>query len=708
MSAVYSIEYAKSGRAGCKAGKSCTDKTIKQGDLRLGTTYDSGAFVGTSWRHWLCTTPKVLSNIGSVDCLEGFNALTEADKFMVNEAFQHGRVEKPDAEPAEDTAQPSSPKEAKPAKAKKPTKKEQAAAKAEEEEKPAKKARKPTKKQQEAAAAEESEEEESEEEEAKPAPKKRAPTKKQQEAAAAKDKTKAAGKKKAAEPAAEAPAKKRAAKKKEAEPAEEPPAKKARKPSKKQQEADAAAEDEEQEKAAAKPAKKPTKAAGKKKSAEPAEQPPAKKARKPTKKQQEAAARKEVEAAAVEEGEEEGGGSEEAEPAAAPPAKKGRAPTKKQQEAAAAKAAKGNAAAEPAEPEAEEEEAEEEPAEAPQKARKASDKAKKSGQKAEPVAAAPAKGLLLLQGLAPAHAAPVSSLSALNAALQGDLYILSGPNGTDPTSPDFEQLMHVWDQLYAGPAPYLPPTIPSLYVVAQAPEDVVSALEYALLNSVKTSVIGNGHQQAMVAWTQGGLVIDMSNLQDIVVDDVARTVEFQLGVTGGLLANATMPFNLMFNGPHASGVGVSGFTLGGGLGWNGIAVDLITGFDVVNTWTNATKGLSIVHVNATSYPDLVWALRVPDYEANIILAHTPQGPAAIFNQYGFNSDNGTLTGLLDEGLSTAKNAGAAVVIPAYTTYAALSVAQDPSQDYPEVASYTQAADLLVPQLALAMCAASWS
>ncbi|KAK9823316.1 hypothetical protein WJX72_001874 [[Myrmecia] bisecta] len=348
-------------------------------------------------------------------------------------------------------------------------------------------------------------------------------------------------------------------------------------------------------------------------------------------------------------------------------------------------------------------------------------------------------GLLLLQGLAPVQAAPVSSLSALGAALRGELHILSGPNGTDPSNPGFDQLMPLWDQLYAGPAPYLPPSIPSLYVVAKAPEDVVSALEYALLNGVKTSIIGNGHQQAMVAWTQGGLVIDMTNLQDIVIDQVARTVAFQPGVTGGLLANATMPFNLMYAGPHASGVGVSGFTLGGGLGWNGIAVDLITGFDVVNTWTNASQGLSIVHVNATSYPDLFWALRgagqmigfvtrfyanlkpvtadnlptttaifplplapagfkalqslysllVPDYDASIILAHTPQGPAGIFSQYAYNSNNRMITGLLQEGLSTAKNAGAPVVIPGNITYAALVVAEDAAQDYPGVASYTQ-------------------
>ncbi len=40
------------------------------------------------------------------------------------------------------------------------------------------------------------------------------------------------------------------------------------------------------------------------------------------------------------------------------------------------------------------------------------------------------------------------------------------------------------------------------------------------------------------------------------------------------------------------------------------AVDAVTGFDVVNIWQNATLGLRIVHVNATSYPDLFWALRV--------------------------------------------------------------------------------------------------
>ena len=54
-------QYAKSGRAKCKAGKSCND-IIPDGELRVGTQVDiPDRGMQTTWRHWcavmLCDTP---------------------------------------------------------------------------------------------------------------------------------------------------------------------------------------------------------------------------------------------------------------------------------------------------------------------------------------------------------------------------------------------------------------------------------------------------------------------------------------------------------------------------------------------------------------------------------------------------------------------------------------------------------------------------
>ena len=60
------------------------------------------------------------------------------------------------------------------------------------------------------------------------------------------------------------------------------------------------------------------------------------------------------------------------------------------------------------------------------------------------------------------------------------------------------------------------------------------------------------------------------------------------GWTGGDYANFTEPYELFPVVAHVYGVGIAGFTLGGGNGWAssavGHAVDSIIAFDVVNIW----------------------------------------------------------------------------------------------------------------------------
>ncbi|KAI8575471.1 hypothetical protein K450DRAFT_261618 [Umbelopsis ramanniana AG] len=95
----YHIEYAKSGRSKCKGPKkTCQseDRSIKSGDLRLGSEIEGGQFTGVAWRHWKCTTPKVLENLQSLDSVEedliGFSDLHEEDQERVKTALEEGHV----------------------------------------------------------------------------------------------------------------------------------------------------------------------------------------------------------------------------------------------------------------------------------------------------------------------------------------------------------------------------------------------------------------------------------------------------------------------------------------------------------------------------------------------------------------------------------------------------------------------------------------
>eukprot|EP00158_Paraphelidium_tribonemae_P002659 Partr_v1_DN25544_c0_g1_i1_m20776 putative Poly(ADP-ribose) polymerase and DNA-Ligase Zn-finger region len=84
---MYRIEQAKTGRSSCKAGKSCADKHINQGELRFGSVGSFNDHETVFWRHWTCVTPKILSNVGSPEAMEGYDTLAPEHKAMVDEVF---------------------------------------------------------------------------------------------------------------------------------------------------------------------------------------------------------------------------------------------------------------------------------------------------------------------------------------------------------------------------------------------------------------------------------------------------------------------------------------------------------------------------------------------------------------------------------------------------------------------------------------------
>lgn len=45
------------------------------------------------WRHWECVSPKLLKLLGSVNALQGFDALRSEDQSMVQNCLEVGRIE---------------------------------------------------------------------------------------------------------------------------------------------------------------------------------------------------------------------------------------------------------------------------------------------------------------------------------------------------------------------------------------------------------------------------------------------------------------------------------------------------------------------------------------------------------------------------------------------------------------------------------------
>ena len=137
-------------------------------------------------------------------------------------------------------------------------------------------------------------------------------------------------------------------------------------------------------------------------------------------------------------------------------------------------------------------------------------------------------------------------------------------------------------------------------------EDVLRAVEFARNHELEVAVRAGGHSH--LAWSScNGLVIDLSLLKQIRIDRTRRILRAEGGVLSGEVGRAAGQHDLVPVLGQCPGVGATGVTLGGGLGWLsglfGACCDNLLSARLI------TADGEIRDVNAESDPDLFWALR---------------------------------------------------------------------------------------------------
>jgi len=148
---------------------------------------------------------------------------------------------------------------------------------------------------------------------------------------------------------------------------------------------------------------------------------------------------------------------------------------------------------------------------------------------------------------------------------------------------------------------------PRYIVYCENVADVISAVNFARENEIRTSIRSGGHNGPGLALVDDGLVIDLSNMNGIRVDPNEKTAWVEGGCTWGDVDHATHAFGLATPAGIISTTGVGGLTLGGGHGYlsrkYGLTIDNLLGADVVLPNGN------LVHASKNENPDLFWALR---------------------------------------------------------------------------------------------------
>jgi FAD/FMN-containing dehydrogenase len=148
---------------------------------------------------------------------------------------------------------------------------------------------------------------------------------------------------------------------------------------------------------------------------------------------------------------------------------------------------------------------------------------------------------------------------------------------------------------------------PQLIVRCASAADVVTAVRTARELDLEIGVRCGGHNITGLAVPHGGLMIDLTTMGRVRVDPVRRRARVQGGALLGALDRAAQPFGLATTAGNVSHTGVSGLTLGGGMGWlarqYGLACDNLLSCTVV------TADGELVRASADEHPDLFWGLR---------------------------------------------------------------------------------------------------
>ena len=182
-------------------------------------------------------------------------------------------------------------------------------------------------------------------------------------------------------------------------------------------------------------------------------------------------------------------------------------------------------------------------------------------------------------------------IETLKASLRGELL--------QPDDDGYNSTRRVWNGMIDRK--------PALIACCAGVADVINAVNFASTHHLLVSVRGGGHNVTGNSVCDGGIVIDLSGMKGIRVDPVKRTAWAEAGLTLGEFVRESQAFGLGTTVGTVTTTGLSGLTLGGGMGWlmgkYGLAIDNLLAVDLV------TADGQMVRASASEHPDLFWGVR---------------------------------------------------------------------------------------------------
>ena len=137
--------------------------------------------------------------------------------------------------------------------------------------------------------------------------------------------------------------------------------------------------------------------------------------------------------------------------------------------------------------------------------------------------------------------------------------------------------------------------------------EVAQVVTLAADGGLELAVRSGGHSLAGHSVSEGGIVLDLSEMTALDLDLEGRTAWAQTGLTAGAYTTTVGGHGLATGFGDTASVGIGGLTLGGGVGFlvrsHGLTIDSLLAAEVV------TADGRVLQVDAGTHPDLFWAIR---------------------------------------------------------------------------------------------------
>ena len=197
----------------------------------------------------------------------------------------------------------------------------------------------------------------------------------------------------------------------------------------------------------------------------------------------------------------------------------------------------------------------------------------------------------------------------------------------------------------------VPDLCPAVVARAQDVDDVRAALALAEREGLAVACRSGGHSAAFSMLRDGCLALDLSGLDGSEVDVAAGTAVVGPGTTSLALARALHGTGWAFPVGHRAGVGLGGFLLAGGNGWNqgvwGSAVESVVAADVVLADGRTVRlsaaqdpeAFALLRGAGPGFPGIVTAFHLRLWPEPVVRRRIVSFPAARVDEVGAWADH---------------------------------------------------------------------